>query len=119
MLDDAEACRACALRCFKIAEKTPTPEDRCEFIGIGECWERLANEIQRSELLISLIDQLSNHDGWNENSQGEFKERQRSGTRSLWRLATAGRMMFDHLTSDHIATLTGDDEKPGQTRSGH
>ena len=97
MLDDAEACRARALRCFEIAEKAPTLEDRLEFIKFSESWEALANEIQRSELLISLLDQLIRKNVRKENAQGELEECEQSGIRPLRRLATGSRMMFGHL----------------------
>jgi hypothetical protein len=97
MLDDAEACRARALRCFEIAEKASTLEDRLEFIRFAESWEALANEIQRSELLISLLDQLARKDGKKQNARGDLAECAQSGTRSLWQLVTASRMVFRHL----------------------
>jgi hypothetical protein len=85
MADHSEACRANALRCFEVAEKTHAPEDRLEFIGFAESWERLAKEIERNQLLIMLIDELAASSRTNDTQlePDELTEFQRSGTWSL------------------------------------
>ena len=92
MPGDSETCHARALRCLEVAEKAPTPEDRREFLTFAESWERLANEIERNERLVTLIDELAAKNLTNENTQrdsDELSECQRAGTRSLRRLAAA------------------------------
>jgi uncharacterized protein Yka (UPF0111/DUF47 family) len=88
----AEACRAHSLHCFEVAHKTRTPEDRQEFLGLAESWERLADEIERSEFLIALIDELGTKNLTDEDSQRELHEPtgcHRPSTLSLRRLAAA------------------------------
>jgi hypothetical protein len=90
MPDDSETYRARALRCLEVAEKAPTPEDRREFLTFAESWERLANEIERSERFVTLIDELAAKNLTNENTQqesDELAECQRAGMQSLRRLA--------------------------------
>ena len=92
MSSDPKACRAHALRCTEIAEKAPTPEDRREFLSFAQSWERLADEIERNELLVTLIDELATKDLTNEDSQRELHEPikcQRPSILSLRRLAAA------------------------------
>jgi hypothetical protein len=106
MADHSEACRANALRCFEVAEKTHALEDRLEFIGFAESWERLAKEIERNQLLITLIDELAASSRTNDTQlePDELTELQRSGTWSLRRLASAVVSISDHFISDHFAT---------------
>jgi uncharacterized protein Yka (UPF0111/DUF47 family) len=96
----AEACRAHALHCFKVADKTRTPEDRQEFLSLAESWERLADEIERNEFLIALIDELATKNLTEEDSQRELHDPtkcQRPNTLSLRRLAAAIVSISDHL----------------------
>ena len=82
---DSETCRARALRCLEVAEKAPTPEDRREFLTFAESWERLANEIERNERFVTLIDELAAKNLTDEDTQrdsDELAECQRAGMRS-------------------------------------
>jgi len=102
MSGQSEACRANALRCFEVSEKTRTPEDRCEFLSFAACWERLANEIEHSERLVALLDQLVvNNDVQPE--PDELAEHLQSGTRSLRHLAAAIVSVSAHFVSDHFS----------------
>ena len=99
----SEACRAHALRCFKVAEKACTPEERREFLSFAESWERLADEIERNERLITLIDELAINNPIDEDSQRELYEPtecQRPSTRSLRRLAAAIVSISDHFATE-------------------
>jgi hypothetical protein len=75
MLGHSEECRAYALRCFDVAEKAPTPEDRLEFISLARSWQRLADEIERDDLLIALINELTTKSLTKEDSQRELQTR--------------------------------------------
>lgn len=111
----AEACRAHAIRCFEIADKTCTPQDRQEFLSFAESWERLADEIERNEVLIALIDQLATKILTDEDSQRELQptEYQRPSTLSLRRLAAAVVSI-----SDQFAAQADDAEEVLALRSG-
>jgi hypothetical protein len=113
MPGDSETCRARALRCLEVAEKAPTPDDRREFLTFAESWERLANEIERNECLVTLIDELAAKNLTNENTQpdsDELAECQRAGTRSLRRLAAAIVSIPGHFG-------TQPDEEVGEVRA--
>jgi hypothetical protein len=112
----AEACRAHAIRCFEVADKTRAPEDRQEFLSFAESWERLADEIERNEFLIALIDELATKNLTNEDSQRELHEPtecQRPSTLSLRRLAAAVVSI-----SDQFATQADEAEEVLALRSG-
>lgn len=105
MSDQVEACRARALHCFAIAKNAATPEDRREFLGFGEAWDRLANEIERNERLVSLINELATR---------EFEEVEphssRRGMRPLRRLTAAILTMSEHSMLDPLAAPADDGE---------
>ena len=112
----AEACRAHALHCFKVADKTRTPEDRQEFLSLAKSWERLADEIERNEFLIALIDELDTKNLTNEDSQRKLHEPtecQRPSTLSLRRLAAAVISV-----SDQFATQANEVEEVLALRNG-
>jgi hypothetical protein len=73
----SEACRASARRCFEVAETTRTLDDRCEFLGLAASWQRLANEIECNERLITLLDELTASNPTKKDTEGNldgFKE---------------------------------------------
>jgi hypothetical protein len=119
MPGDSETCRARALRCLEVAEKAPTPGDRREFLTFAESWERLANEIERNERLVTLIEELAAKNLTNENTQpdsDELAECQRAGTRSLRRLAASIVSIPGHFGTQPDEKV-GPDEEVGEVRA--
>src|SRR5262245_17427213 len=91
MAQFADACRASAYRCAEIAATTSTAEDSCEFKTFAATWQRLAREIEYSERLVTLIDELGSHSSVGPKSDREAVQlsEQEASANSLRRLATA------------------------------
>ena len=100
----SDACRASARRCAEIAEKTRTLDDRCEFLCFAASWQRLANEIECSERLITLIDELVASTPASEDADRTFDELTECHSSSLRRLATAMLSASHHFMADYFAT---------------
>jgi hypothetical protein len=105
----ADACRTSARHCAEIADKTCTLEDRSEFLSFAATWQRLANEIECNERLITLIDDLASSASANEDSGRKVGELTEYGasTNSLRRLATAILSVSNHYMA---ATADGIEE---------
>ena len=108
MSNHSEACRAHALHCFEVASNTHTPEDRREFLSFAESWQRLAAEIEQNERLIGLIEELTENIVPKEdrrNDGDELTDCERSGARSLRRLAAAIVSISDHVATEAVSHL--------------
>ena len=99
----SDACRANARSCAEIAAKTRTPDDRCEFLSFAASWQRLANEIECSERLITLIDELVADTPASEDADRPFEELTECHSNSLRRLATAILSVSHHVMADYFA----------------
>jgi hypothetical protein len=95
-----EACVAHAAICIDVAEKTCSAEDRREFLSFADAWDRLADEIEQSERLVSFIDGL-NMSADTVLDAGEFKPR--SNTEPLRQLAAAIVSLSDRVASEATA----------------
>ena len=106
----ADACRANARHCAEIAERTCTLEDRSEFLSFAATWQRLANEIECNERLITLVDDLASSISANEDSGRKVAELTERGasTSSLRRLATAILSVSNH----YMAAIADGCEEP-------
>jgi hypothetical protein len=107
----ADACRASAYRCAEIAATTSTAEDSCEFKTFAATWQRLAREIECSERLINLIDELGSHSSAGSKSAREAVQlpEQKANANSLRRLAIAILSVSHH----YMTTMAGHKEEPG------
>jgi hypothetical protein len=111
MAQFADACRASAYRCAEIAATTSTAEDSCEFRTFAATWQRLAREIECSERLITLIDELGPHSSAGPKSDRDAVQlsEQKASASSLRRLATAILSVSQH----YMTTMAGHKEEPG------
>ena len=94
----SDVCRASARHCAEIADTTRTLEDRSEFLNFAASWQRLANEIECNERLITLIDELASSTQANEDSGRKSDELRDCGTStsSLRRLGSAILSVSNH-----------------------
>jgi len=100
MSKHSEACAAYAALCVEVAQKTPSVEDRLEFLIFADAWDRLAAEIEQSERLVAFIDALSaKRDVPLEASQPE----QQSYTQPLRQLTASIIAISDRIASDATA----------------
>jgi hypothetical protein len=83
----SDACRASARQCAEIANKTRSFEDRAEFLSYAASWQRLANEIESNERLVTLIDELASSTSSSEGRKLDELTEYRTSTNSLRRLA--------------------------------
>jgi len=100
----SDACRANARRCAEIAEKTRTLNDRCEFLSFAASWQRLANEIDCNERLITLIDELVASTPASEDEDRKLDELTECHSSSLRRLSSAMLSVSHHFLADYFAT---------------
>ena len=59
MPDDPNRCREHARQCAELARQTVSPEARDHFTALEQSWLRLAAEIESSQKLLDLIDEIS------------------------------------------------------------
>jgi hypothetical protein len=110
MLSHSETCRAHALHCLDVAERTRAPEDRREFLNFAKSWERLAAEVDQNERLVEMIDALATNAMTNVDVELEkdgLEQCQQSGMQSLLRLAAT--------VLDNVVTLA---KEPGDFEFG-
>jgi hypothetical protein len=99
MSSHSETCRAHALHCREIAERTCTAEDRSEFLIFAQSWDKLAVEIDQNDRLVGFIEKLTAT--LDKNAEWECDEQSgRSDTQSLRRLTAIIVSISDLVTSE-------------------
>ena len=57
--DDPNGCREQALRCAELGRHAASPEARDHFMSLHDSWLRLAADIESSQKLLELLDEIA------------------------------------------------------------
>jgi hypothetical protein len=56
MSGDPRECRSHAVRCAELAVEAKSEQLKAHFVGLSKTWENLANELERTQALLAVID---------------------------------------------------------------